>query len=127
MTPYRDREEALKRIRQAFTVACDDPRVRRRIRGRSDVLGVFIQAMNLGWGVEAGDGALRWRELFPYESSNRVFFRTAEDFHRFASGTPWLWLLFRRRARRQGSVALLRFLRRSLVRSYRSLSPARNG
>jgi hypothetical protein len=122
---FSERERLLDRIRRAFDRMQQDPDLSGRIRGRDAKIGIFIQDLNLGWGVEIAAGALCWHDRFPYDIPDRTFFRNADDFHRFATGTPPLLLVLRRRMRRQGSPAALRLIRRSLVRAYSDLRDSR--
>jgi hypothetical protein len=117
----RERDRVVARIRRTFDRMREDPRLAIRLRGREAKLGIFIQDLNLGWGVEIAAGALHFHDLFPYDIPDRTFFRNGDDFHRYATGTPPLLLTLRRRMRYQGSPAALRLIRRSLVRAYTSL------
>ena len=112
------RRETAERIDQVLEIARRDPRLPGGLRRRRYLLGLFLQGENLGWGVDLHGGDLSWSRGFPPDARNRLIFRNAGDFHRFASGTPWRWLSLRRRIRYSGSGRALRTLRKPIVRAY---------
>ena len=97
--------------------ACRDPRIPGRYRQGRYLVGLFVQEGNLGWKVELIDGDLTWVRGYPPEARNRLIFRNPGDFHRFASGTPWRWLAFRRRIHYRGSNRVLGVIRNAIVRA----------
>ncbi|MCZ6671155.1 MAG: hypothetical protein O6947_09010 [Acidobacteria bacterium] len=121
-----NREEYRERIRLAFARISVDEQFLRRARGREALLGMFIQELNLGWGVRISGGQLTWIDKFPHETRDRCYFRQGTDFHRYASGTPRIWLAFRRRLRQVGSAGEFRLLHRPLVRAYTRLIKSGN-
>ena len=113
-----DRADGIVPVLEA---ACREARISGRYRQGRYLLGLFVQEGNLGWGIEIVDGDLSFVEGFPAEAGNRLIFRNPGDFHRFASGTPWRWLAFRRRIRFRGSNRVLGVVRKAIVRAQKKL------